>query len=330
MNKILADGRWSGANGIGRFSKEVLTQLQNADILQIGPKPLSIKNLFWQSEQLKTQSKYKVYFTPGFNPVLSSHIPYVITIADLIHLTYPGTFKYAKKAFYEFLIKPSIKKAAKIITVSNYSKEKIMEWANIPADKIINVGNGVSETFSHVGKKYSPGFPYFLYVGNSKEHKNILRLLKAFVRAKIDDQLRLILVTNKTPELQTFLHQNKLENRILFCSPLTESELAEYYRGASALLFPSLYEGFGLPLLEAMSSGIPILASNSTAIPEVTEDAALLIDPHDLDHLTAGIEQISDDPILRIKLIGKGFQRVKLFSWEKTAQSVQKVLDEFA
>src|SRR5260221_406488 len=112
MKKILADGRWSGPNGIGRFSREVLTHLQNADILQQGPKPLSIKNLFWQSEQLKHRSHYKVFFTPGFNPVFSSPIPYVITIADLIHLTYPGPFKYAKKAFYEFLVKPSVKKAA--------------------------------------------------------------------------------------------------------------------------------------------------------------------------------------------------------------------------
>ncbi len=331
-NRILADGRWTGNNGIGRFSREILSRLNHTDILSANVNPLSFKNLYWQKKQLKKhQANYQVYFSPGFNPVIQSPMPFVATLCDLIHLKAPGHFSLAKKCFYEFLVKPTLKKAAKIITISDYSKKTIIEWAGISPDKIINVSCGYSDVFTPLGIEHHPGYPYFLYVGNSKHHKNLPRLLLSFHAATQQDKhYKLILTTPATPALHKLIKELHLQDRVIFSGPLEESILAEYYRGATALILPSIYEGFGLPALEAMASATPVIASHVTSIPEVTQDAAILINPYQIDSISDGILQIIKRPELRDFLIKKGLKRVKLFSWEKTARKVQRVLDETA
>jgi glycosyltransferase involved in cell wall biosynthesis len=325
---ILADGRWSGLHGIGRFSDEVLPRLQHTDILTTGPHPLSIKNFFWQAKWLKQQN-YRLFFTPGFTPPFFSSIPFVMTIHDLIHLHIPGNAKFLKKIFYTFGIKPAAKKAHKILTPSHYSKQSILEWLKIPADRIEVVGNGISTHFTSTGEKYATHFPYFLYVGNSKAHKNLPRLITAFGQANIDPVFHLICTGQITKEIALLIKQQRLEKRVLFLNhTLTEEDLAAYYRGAMGLLFPSLYEGFGLPVLEAMASGIPVLTSQVTSLPEVAGDAALYVNPYEIDSIAFGIERLVNDTVLRNDLIAKGFNRARLFSWDKTAHSVQSALAE--
>jgi glycosyltransferase involved in cell wall biosynthesis len=324
---ILADGRWVGTHGIGRFSKEVLARLQHIEILDKGPSPLSLQNLFWQPYFLHQQKlKYKAYFTPGFNPVRGTKIPTLLTIADLIHLYGPEKNNFFKKIFYETLIKPSLHKSYKIFTVSEYSKKTICEWANISPEKIINVGCGISHNFTRKGAKHTPGYPYLLHVGNTKSHKNIPRLLQAFHAAKTG--CKLIFTGKCTKELQLIITKNRMQEQVIFTKPLTEDELAQYYRGALAVVFPSLYEGFGLPLLEAFASGVPVITSNVTSLPEVAGDAALLIDPYEQDHLTFAIEKIVDDETLRQELCQRSLQRLQVFSWDKTAARIQHVLNE--
>lgn len=326
-NYILADGRWSGAHGIGRFSTEVLSRLQNADVFTNGPKPLSLQNLVWQPYQLyKQKVLHKVFFTPGFNPVLSSPLPFVFTIHDLIHLYAPGKGKLVNNLFYEILMKPAIRQAYKIITVSEFSKKTIIDWSGVDDSKIVVVKNGISENLTLNGERHQPGYPYLLHVGNTKAHKNVTRLIQAFTNAKIDAGIKLILTGVRTPELSEQISTLNLESRIVFSGKITEEELAKYYRGAVALTFPSLYEGFGLPPLEAMACGTPVLTSNITSLPEVTGDAALLIDPYYVDSISNGIEQIVNDASLRAELISKGLQHIKLFSWDNTTEEIQKIL----
>lgn len=327
-NFILADGRWTGANGIGRFSKEVLTRLQNTEILAHGPKPLSPKNFVWLPYELhKRKNQHKVFFMPGFNPVLHSPIPFVFTICDLIHLQFPGKAKFAKQLYYDLFIKPGTYRAHKILTISEYSKKTIMEWANVPAEKIAMVSCGISADLTPYGEQYQPGFPYLLHVGNTKSHKNVARLLQAFAVAKMDSGIRIILTGEKTSELSEVIMKHHLEKRVIFSGLISEKQLAEYYRGALAVTFPSLYEGFGLPVLEAMACGTPALTSDATSLPEVAGDAAVLINPYEIDSIAQGIEKIISDSSLRNDLIKKGLERVKLFSWDKTASVVQDTLN---
>lgn len=327
---ILADGRWQGPHGIGRFSTEVLTRLTQTDILTSGPHPLSIKNLYWQRQLLLNDKTHKVFFTPGFNPALTTHIPAIFTIHDLIHLNVPGQTSLLKKLFYQHFIKPAAKKAQGIVTVSHFSKKTILEWINIPEEKITVSYPGVSTVFKPEGTPFQAGFPYLLHVGNTKNHKNVARLIEAFAKSKIDSHIKLICTGALSEDVQLAIQKHRLEERVLSKNNLSEEELAALYRGALGIVFPSLYEGFGLPVVEGMASGVPVLTSNLTSLPEIANNCAILIDPYNVDALTNGIEELVNNSQLRQDLIARGLVQAKQFTWDKTAASIQQLLNQTA
>jgi len=325
-NYILADGRWQGNHGIGRFSTEVLARLKQTDVLTSGPGPLSAQNLIWQSWLLTRQRQHRIYFSPGFNPVLLANIPFAFTIHDLIHLHIPGKAGLAKKLFYNMLIKPSAQRASMIFTVSEYSRQDILEWTGLPSERVLVVGNGISAAFSADGPSYDPGFPYLLHVGNTKGHKNVGRLVEAFAQANIDKNIRLICTGNLSGQILAIIRKRGLENRVISHTNLSETQLSSYYRGALGVTFPSLFEGFGLPVLEAMASGVPVLTSDVTALPEVAGDAAILVDPYQVDAIAYGLEKLANDQALRERLIAAGKERAQNFSWDATANRIQQAL----
>lgn len=332
VNSILADGRWQGPHGIGRFSTEVLSRLTNTTIFTAGPHPLSVKNLLWQTQMLVREEAHQVFYSPGFNPALASRIPAVFTIHDLIHINVTEQTTLLKTIYYNYIVKPAAKKARAIVTVSHYSKKTILDWVNIPEEKIHVAYPGVSPIFQANGEKYQPGFPYLLHVGNAKKHKNVARLIQAFAQANIDPEIRLIstggLQENK--EACDLIKKYKLENRVLSHTQLDEATLAAYYRGTLGVLFPSLYEGFGLPVIEGMASGVPVLTSNMTSLPEIAGKGALLINPLDVDAIKEGIKQLVTDKALRSSLIECGLEQATQFTWDKTAQSIQSLLNQIA
>jgi glycosyltransferase involved in cell wall biosynthesis len=325
---ILADARWQGPHGIGRFSAEVLSRLQHSDLLANGPPPLSMRNLVWQSYVLSCHQSHAIFFTPGFNPVLWSAIPFVLTIHDLIHLHPASQTSQHKIFFYNTCIKSAVKRAYHILTVSEYTKQAIRAWANIAPEKITVVPNGISASFQAFGPRHTPGYPYLLHVGHHRPHKNIVRLIQAFAHAHIDPAIKLLCIGHAHPTLITLITQHHLHERIVFSQPLTEQQLSAYYRGALGVVFPSLCEGFGLPVIEGMASGIPVMTSHCTALPEIAGDAALLVDPYDVDSITHGIEQLIHSTETRRQLITKGLARCQLFSWDQTAQRIQTILDK--
>lgn len=330
-NIILADGRMQGKHGIGRFATEVLQRLDKITILTNGPSPLSMRNVIWQPFYLRyllsRERSYKVFFNPAFMPPLLSPLPYVFTIHDLIHLE-PKLASFSKRLIYHSFIRQAAKSAYKILTVSDYSKHKILEWLAFPAEQVVVVGNGVSDLFCEQGDRYHPGFPYLLHVGNAKSHKNIERLLKAFAVANISAEIKLISTARWTKEQTVLIHALKIEKRVISSALLSDERLASYYRGALGVVLPSLYEGFGLPIIEAMASGIPVLTSTLTAMPEVAGNAAILVNPYKIDEITAGIESLIHDQSNNADLVAIGKRRVNTFSWEQVAKRVQATLSE--
>lgn len=326
--RILVDGRWTGPHGIGRFFREVVRRFPRSwrVIYELGGKPLTPLDPLRLSAAVRRDRPH-VFFSPGISAPLWSSVPLVLTVHDLIHIRFPGERTLPKILYYEFILRRSVERAFRILTVSEFSRRQILEWANVREESVIVVKNGVGSEFTPNGHRMNPGFPYILYVGNHKPHKNLPRLLEAFAELCRENRgLRLCMTGNPGPILMEHIRRLSLERRVVFLGTLSEAELASWYRGAELLAFPSLYEGFGLPVLEAMASGVPVVTSNVTALPEVAGPAAVLVDPYDVASIAEGMRAVLDDTELRRKLRESGLRRAKAFTWEDTARKVIEVL----
>lgn len=322
--KVIVDKTWFDLGGIGRFSKEVISRLSYDADFKLNCSPASLMSAIKLSWCCRRK---EVVFLPGFVPPVVSCARYVFTIHDLNHLDRPENSSLAKRLFYRFFIRLGCKRAYAILTVSEFSKKRIVEWSGISPDKVINVGNGVDKSFNSSIKPYNHGAPYFLCVGNRKTHKNEARVVESFAYSDINENTHLVFTGAPVPFLEELIQKHSLTSRVKFMGNVTEEDLPSLYKGARGLLFPSLYEGFGLPVLEAMACGTPVITSNCTSLPEVAGDAAILVDPHSTQELREAIECLEHDPSLRNELVAKGFERVKFFTWEKTAHKVQEILD---
>ena len=189
------------------------------------------------------------------------------------------------------------------------------------------MGNGVDYPFIPLGPAYDIGGPYLLYVGSRKANKNIPRLLKAFAISGVYRDIRLVLSGSPNDAVMKQVRQLGLTDSVMFADASSNESLAELYRGAHAFLFVSFYEGFGLPPLEAMACGTPVLTSNVCSLPEVVGDAALLVDPYDVDAIADGIRRITGETNLRTELKRKGLAQAKKFSWDRTACKTRQVLE---
>jgi glycosyltransferase involved in cell wall biosynthesis len=267
----------------------------------------------------------------------------VVTIHDVIHLMFPQylpnriAFSYAK-----WSITQAAQRATRVMTVSQSSKRDILRFVDTEPDKIDVIYNAYDERFAmepreedvvRVRERYQLTDEFVLYAGNVKPHKNLERLIDAFalVRKRGLDHLKLVLIgdeISKYTALRRAVHQHQLHNYVRFLGYLPEETLAVMYRLAGVFVFPSLYEGFGLPPLEAMASGTPVVTSNVSSLPEVAGDAAVLVDPYDPQAIADGIYRVLTDEKLRRALIHKGIARAGQFSWEQSVRRVRQIYGE--
>lgn len=327
-SKILVDSRWCGRYGIGRFATEVIAALPKLKPLSPGlaPYPFHKLDIPWTIAQI-LYHRPQLYLSLGFNPPPWSPVPVVFTLYDLILLHFPSEANRLMQPYFRYIVRPAVRRAAYILTCSEFSKQEIMEWSGVAAEKIVVVGCGVDDSFSPIGSRIDLGFPYLLYVGNHRPHKNLPRLLAAFRQARqLPPTLKLVLSGKPSPELELEITALGLGDRVQFSGFISDSDLPAYYRGATALVFPSLYEGFGLPPIESMACGTPVLTSNTTSLPEVVGNAAMLVNPYDVAEIAQGIERIVMDLDLRSTLIDRGFHQAQQHRWEKTVKKTDRVL----
>jgi len=267
----------------------------------------------------------------------------VVTIHDVIHLMFPQylpnrvAFAYAK-----WSITQAAHRATRIMTVSQSSKRDILRFVDTEPGKIDVIYNAYDERFAiepreedvvRVRERYQLADEFVLYAGNVKPHKNLERLIDAFaiVRKRGLDHLKLVLIgdeISKYTALRRAVHQHQLHNYVRFLGYLPEETLAVMYRLAGVFVFPSLYEGFGLPPLEAMASGTPVVTSNVSSLPEVAGDAAVLVDPYDPQAIADGIYRVLTDETLRREMVHKGIARAGQFSWEQSVRHVRQIYGE--
>lgn len=320
------DSRWIGGHGIGRFATELQQRLPEVRTFKssLSPtNPLDCLLLSWQ-----IIFKRGLFFSPGYNAPVFGLARYVFTVHDLNHIDLPYNSSLLKRLYYRLIIRRACRHCCRVLTVSEYSRQRIIQWSGVAPSQVVNVGNGVDPSFTPEAAPFTPGYPYLLCVSNRKLHKNEPRLLRAFALAKIDPQIRLLFTGNPTDELLDLSRKLGVEARVTFSGFVNESDLPGLYTGAKGLLFPSLYEGFGLPVVEAMACGTPVLTSNTTSLPEVAGDAAILVSPESESEICAGIQRIVQDNELCAELSAKGIERTKLFNWDLVAKRTRAVLEE--
>ena len=322
-SKLIFDARWIGDHGIGRFAREISIRMDFKNILKSKfIKPSNPLDLIYLSI-VKLINQKKIIFSPGYNSPLFNYKNYIITIMDLNHIDVPFNSSFFKSLYYEFFLKQACIKSKLVFTISEFSKKRICEWAKVPESHVINVGCGVSDIFHEQVDPMNPGYKYFLTVSNRRPHKNEISTLYAFSAANINQKYHLVLTGDATEELLALTDELNIRDRITFLGRISEYELARWYRGCRALVFPSLYEGFGLPVVEAMASGVPVITSNVTSMPEIAGDAAVLVDPNNIQQISNAIELLADNDQFHGELVVKGLERSKFFTWDQVIEKIK-------
>jgi glycosyltransferase involved in cell wall biosynthesis len=230
-----------------------------------------------------------------------------------------------------------------IITVSEFSKKEIIEAYKVRPEKISVVYNGITDSYKPIGdaqkvevrKQYTQGRPYYLYLGAIHPRKNVLTLVKAFNQFKASgpSDYQLILAGRNawhTKDVFEAIEQSPFKNEIHLPGYVPTTNAVSLVASAEAMIYPSLYEGFGLPLVEAMACEVPVICSNASSLPEVAGNAALLFDPMDVEQLSQHMKSVIADSQLREKLIQLGNERSKIFSWDKAAENIYSILKQVA
>jgi glycosyltransferase involved in cell wall biosynthesis len=251
--------------------------------------------------------------------------PAVVTVHDLSFELDPQLMGTRDRFFFRTMLPRSAQKAARVLAVSERTKRDLVERYEIPPEKIVVTRNGVDDTFTPEGPRRD-GAPYLLFVGSLQPRKDPLTAIEALGRLPGD--VRLVLVgpdKGSGEEARRAVSRLDLGGRVEFAGHVEKRELAELYRGAECLVFPSRYEGFGLPVVEAMASGTPVVAAAAGAVPEVAGDAAILVDPGDAAALAHAVERARAE---RERLVRAGLEQARRYSWTETARRTLAVYRE--
>lgn len=285
--------------------------------------------------------KYKADIFLSTDGFLSLHtaVPTLLVVHDLAFCHFPDYVKKIEQRYYEYFMPRFVKKAAKIATVSTFSKNDIIQQYGIDSEKINVVYNGADHHFqpipiteqASIRKQYANGQPYFLYLGSVHPRKNVARLIAAFDRFKtqITSPIKLLIAGRKawqTGEVEAAYQSASAKNDIQFLDYVPDADLPKLIASAYALTYVSLFEGFGIPILEAMYCDVPSITSNTSSMPEVAGNAGILVNPYDIDNIAQAMAKMWSDKSFRKDLISKGrFQRQQ-FTWDKTATKLYNMI----
>jgi len=298
----------------------------------------SFRNHFWEQfvlPKLAQKHKIDILHSPANTAPLMYRGKSVIHIHDLCFVVNPQWYSFSFHTVYNFLIPRLARRATRVITNSNNSKNDLLQFCQVPAGKVSLIYWAVDDMFHEAlnGAKDKKDFTkhddYILYVGSLEPRKNIRALIAAFEKFRNrnpQQKTKLVLIGGESPLFgEVRLKVKQYTDDVVFKGFVNDTQLAEYYKNATLVAYPSLYEGFGLPPLEAMASGTPVVTSNTSSIPEVVGDAAIMVNPYDTDALAVAIERVVTDQNLRSELIERGIKQVQRFNWYRVARNTLTV-----
>lgn len=270
------------------------------------------------------------YLSPGLG------VPSAVFIHDMTPFVLPGSFKAAHSAYQRAYFRYAAHKADRVLTISESSRNDILRILKVPEAKVVVVPLasdlreriGVLALSADAKHKWGITAPFILYVGAIHPRKNVARLMQAFVELKTRRAIphQLVIAGALRWMAEGLDVDPNIKNDIIFTGKISDEELAALYGACSVTVYPSLYEGFGLPVLEAMSFGAPVVTSTLSSLPEVAGDAAILVDPYSVTAIAEGIAAVIEDPATAARLRSAGLARAAEFSWDRTAQEVLNVL----
>lgn len=279
--------------------------------------------------------KIDVFLSPDSYCSLRSKVPTVMVCHDIAFCHYPEQVPFHGRVFYKHYVPKYLKRAERIISVSEFTKQDIIRQYQTAGEKIAVACNGARSVFQVLNEKekrevkqqYSQGQDYFFYLGSVHPRKNVARLIQAFDQYKTARPSPVKLLIGGRMAWQTTAIEQALTNAthrvdIELLGYLDDVQLAKILGSAIALAYPSLFEGFGIPLLEAMHAEVPILTSNTSSLPEVAGEAAILVDPMDVNAISRGMQALYESPTTRKALVAKGNIQRQKFSWKKAASIV--------
>lgn len=350
--------KWYQGTGIGTYTKQLILNLSNVDsnnnYLIFMPQCDSINNLknnfttklvestptnsFWDDinvPNILNNTDIELYHVPQNGVGLSENIKCkkVITLHDIIPLRMPETVSDRYLKIFNDELPKILDNCDGIITVSDFSKNDIAKEFNFPSKNIyvtplaaqdIYKPMSKRESKALVTKKYGIEEDFILYVGGFSPRKNIIGLIEAYsnLSNKLKDTFKLVITGKKGPSYSKYKSRTEelnVSNNVIFTDFIPIEDMPLFYNATEVLVYPSFYEGFGLPPIEAMACGTPVIVSNVTSLPEVCYESALFIDPNDVDSLTYDIERVLSNSLLRLTMVKKSLTRSKTFSWNKTA-----------
>ena len=326
---VFSDFRWPPKTGIGNVLTHLVARApSHAKVVNIAVQggigsplsPLAISRALRQA-----QAREGVFWSAGFVPPAVSNIPSVVTVHDLTHLRF---YSRLHKAYYALIFKPLYRRCSAIVCVSDYTRREFLAWSGMPATKVHVVLNGVGSAYAENQQTYNLPYRYVLYPGNHRSYKNLQRLISAYAASALPQRdIHLALTGHVNQALVEHARCAGVESNLHFLGRVNDEDLPKLYKGALFVAFVSLYEGFGLPIVEAMASGVPVLTSNVSAMPEVAGNAALIVDPYSIKDIAKGLNMLAGNDALRQELLGKGREQVARFDWDRSACELWGIVD---
>jgi glycosyltransferase involved in cell wall biosynthesis len=350
---------------LGRLDRETIYFLigSPAKVKEIGPLPPNFHTIplgeperSWKSfREFRTIVKRLecdlVHIPNLFSIPRGLPCPYVMTVHDMLeHLSRVRQQKGFWGSLHFQLTKRVLRGAARIFAVSNFTKLEVEKLFGIPAGHIEVVYNAIDERFLHghtsaadrqlIAERYQVTYPFLLYAGRISPHKNVVRMIEAFSALKTElekdqvyPELKLIIIgddVSGNPDLRRTVIRSGVQNDVRFLGFVPIEVLRTFYDAAKIFVFPSLYEGFGLPPLEAMAYGTPVVTSNASSLPEVVGNAAVLVHPENVFEIMRALHRVLLDQPLREKMKERSYRQVTKFSWEKSVRRIMEVYQEVA